>query len=72
MLAFCLITIYQGFVIYPILSEVSSSSLSISMGWVILSIPVGGLLMSVYILEALIQSIYHKFKADRSGEKFVC
>lgn len=72
MLAFCLVMIYQGFVIYPILSEVSSSSLNISMGWVILAIPVGGLLMGVYILEALIQSIYHKFKMDRSGEKFVC
>lgn len=72
MLAFCLVMIYQGFVIYPILSEVSSSSLNISMGWVILAIPVGGLLMGAYILEALIQSIYHKFKADRTGEKFVC
>jgi TRAP-type C4-dicarboxylate transport system permease small subunit len=72
MLAFCVVMIYQGIVIYPIFSVVSSSSLHISMGWIYLAIPIGGGLMGIYILEAIIQSIYNRFKADRSGEKFVC
>ena len=72
MLGFCLVMIYQGIVIYPILSQVSSSSLNISMGWVFLSIPVGGFLMGTYTLEALIRSICHQPKAGRAREKFIC
>jgi TRAP-type transport system small permease protein len=72
MLAFCLVMVYEGIIIYPTLSQVSSSSLNISIGWVILAIPVGGFLIGIYIVEAIIQSICQHFKADRPGEKFIC
>lgn len=56
MIAFCWVMVQQGLKIYPIVAEASSPTFGISMGWLYLSIPVGGLLMGVFILENLFKS----------------
>ena len=60
MLGFCLVMIQQGMKIYPIVAEASSPTFGISMGWLYLSIPVGGLLMGIYILENIVKSFLNK------------
>jgi len=60
MIGFCLVMIQQGMKIYPIVAEASSPTFGISMGWLYLSIPVGGLLMGIYILENIVKSFLNK------------
>jgi len=50
MLFFCWVMVQQGLKIYPIVAEASSPTFGISMGWLYLSIPVGGFLMGICIL----------------------
>lgn len=57
MIAFCWVMVQQGLKIYPIVAEASSPTFGISMGWLYLSIPVGGLLMGVCILENIFKSL---------------
>jgi len=68
MIGFCLILIHQGLAIYPIVSEASSPALDISMGWLYLSVPVGGTLMGIYILESIVASVIDRFKVVPSNE----
>jgi len=56
MIIFCWVMVQQGVRIYPIVSEASSPTFGISMGWLYLSIPVGGLLMGICILENIVKS----------------
>jgi TRAP-type C4-dicarboxylate transport system permease small subunit len=49
--------VQQGLKIYPIVAEASSPTFGVSMGWLYLSIPVGGLLMGICILENIIKSV---------------
>ncbi len=56
MIAFCWVMVQQGLKIYPIVAEASSPTFGISMGWLYLSIPVGGFLMGICILENLFKS----------------
>lgn len=56
MIGFCGIMIQQGIQIYGRVSEASSPSLDISMGWLYVSIPVSGFLMGIYFLEHIIKS----------------
>jgi len=57
MILFCWVMVQQGFKIYPIVAEASSPTFGVSMGWLYLSIPVGGLLMGICILENIIKSV---------------
>ena len=57
MIAFCWVMVQQGLKIYPIVAEASSPTFGISMGWLYLSIPVGGLLMGICILENILKSL---------------
>jgi len=57
MILFCWVMIQQGLKIYPIVAEASSPTFGISMGWLYLSIPVGGLLMGICIVENIVKSI---------------
>ncbi len=57
MTVFCFVMIQQGLKIYPIVAEASSPTFGISMGWLYLSIPVGGLLMGICILENIFKSL---------------
>jgi len=57
MIGFCWIMIQQGLKIYPIVAQAASPSFGISMGWLYLSIPVGGVLMGIYIVEAMVRSV---------------
>ncbi len=68
MIGFCVIMIQQGLSIYPIVSEASSPALGISMGWLYLSVPVGGTLMGIYILESIVASVIDRFKVVSSKE----
>jgi len=72
MLGFCLIMVHQGLAIYPIVSEASSPALGISMGWLYLSVPIGGTLMGIYILESMAASVIDRFKVGASKEKPTC
>ncbi len=72
MIGFCWVMIYQGLVIYPTVAEASSPSLGISMGWLYLSVPVGGTLMGVYILECIIKSIIEHLEKGAPGEGSTC
>lgn len=72
MMGFCWLMIQQGLVIYPIVASAASPCLGISMGWWYLSIPVGGLLMGVYILETIVKSIIDHVKMNSSEEKCIC
>jgi len=56
MIAFCWILIEYGMRIYPIVGEASSPTLNISMGYMYLSVPVGGLLMGLFLLEIIVRS----------------
>ncbi len=56
MILFCWVMVQQGLKIYPIVAEASSPTFGISMGWLYLSIPVGGLLMGICILENIFKS----------------
>jgi len=67
MIGFCLIMIHQGLAIYPIVSEASSPALDISMGWLYLSVPVGGVLMGIYILEGIVVSVIDRFNVGPSN-----
>ncbi len=53
MLAFCWVLVDQGCRIYPVVAEARSPTLSWSMGWLYLSVPVGGALMGLFLLEHL-------------------
>jgi len=57
MIIFCWVMVRQGLNIYPIVAEASSPTFGVSMGWLYLSIPVGGLLMGICILENMIKSL---------------
>jgi TRAP-type transport system small permease protein len=72
MLFFCLIVIRQGVSIYPIVAEAKSPSLEISMGWMYLAIPAGGLLMGIYILENIARSMAGRFGACTPTEDRKC
>jgi TRAP-type C4-dicarboxylate transport system permease small subunit len=56
MVLFCWVMVQQGLKIYPIVAEASSPTFGISMGWLYLSIPVGGLLMGICILGNILKS----------------
>lgn len=56
MLLFSCIMIQQGVSIYPIVAEAYSPTFGLSMGWLYLSIPVGGLFMGLCILENMVKS----------------
>lgn len=58
MLAFCWIMVREGVKIYPIVAEAASPTFAISMGWLYLSVPVGGILMGVFTLENLLKSFF--------------
>jgi len=57
MIAFCWVMVQQGIRIYPIVAEASSPTFGISMGWLYLSIPVGGLLMGICIWENILKTL---------------
>jgi TRAP-type C4-dicarboxylate transport system permease small subunit len=67
MIGFCVIMVHQGVAIYPIVSEASSPALDISMGWLYLSVPVGGVLMGIYILEGIVVSVIDRFNVGPSN-----
>jgi len=60
MIFFCWVMVQQGIKIYPIVAEASSPTFGISMGWLYLSIPVGGLLMAICILENIVKSVVRR------------
>lgn len=60
MVVFCWVMVQQGIKIYPIVAEASSPTFGLSMGWLYLSIPVGGLLMGICILENIIKSLLRR------------
>ena len=72
MLGFCWVVTQQGINIFPMVAEASTPTLGISMGWLYLSIPVGGILFGLYILEAIVASVVDFLKDDSSEEKTAC
>jgi len=66
MIGFCCLMVQQTLVIYPIVASAASPCLGMSMGWVYISISVGGLLMGVYILETIVKSIIDHVKTNSS------
>ena len=64
--------VQQGLAIYPTVSEASSPALGISMGWLYLSVPAGGVLMGIYILESIVESVIDQLKASSPKEKLTC
>ncbi len=65
MLAFCGVLVHQTIKIYPRVAEAMSPILPISMGWLYLSIAVGGILMAVFLLERL-------FSNQKPAEECAC
>jgi len=72
MIAFCAVLVHQGFHILPLVSEAATPTLGISMGWLYLAIPVGGILMGVAALETLIRSIVDYCQTAVVGEPPPC
>ncbi len=68
MLAFCGVLIYYGVKILPIVGQANSPTLEMSMGWLYASVPTGGFLMGVYILELLIRSLREGYRSVRLEE----
>jgi TRAP-type C4-dicarboxylate transport system permease small subunit len=67
MIGFCWVMTQQGIVIFPMVSEASTPTLGVSVGWLYLSIPVGGILLGLFILEAIIVSVVEYLRNDSSG-----
>jgi TRAP-type C4-dicarboxylate transport system permease small subunit len=63
MLAFCGVLIYYGIKILPIVGQANTPTLEMSMGWLYASVPTGGFLMGVYILELLIRSLSEGYRS---------
>ena len=68
MLAFCGVLIYYGVKIIPIVGQANSPTLEMSMGWLYASVPAGGFLMGVYILELIIRSLREGNRSVRLEE----
>jgi TRAP-type C4-dicarboxylate transport system permease small subunit len=54
MLAFCWVLVEQGAAIFPLVSEARSPTMGLSMGWFYLSIPIGGALIGLFLIEQLV------------------
>ena len=65
MLAFCGVLIYYGVKILPIVGQANTPTLEMSMGWLYASVPAGGFLMGVYILELIIRSLREGYRSVR-------
>ena len=72
MLGFCLVIVKQGINIFPLVSEALTPTLGLSMGWLYSSVPVGGVLIGIYLLEAIILSAIVFFQRESSREKPEC
>ncbi len=72
MIGFCWVMIQQGTAIFPMVSEASTPTLGISMGWLYLSVPIGGMLFGLFILETIVVSVVAFLKDDPSEEKTEC
>ena len=72
MIGFCGVMIQQGTAIFPMVSEASTPTLGISMGWLYLTVPVGGALFGLFIVEAIVSSVVDFLKDDSSEEKAAC
>jgi TRAP-type C4-dicarboxylate transport system permease small subunit len=68
MLAFCGVLIYYGVKILPIVGQANTPTLEMSMGWLYASVPAGGFLMGVYILELFIRSLREGYRSVRLEE----
>jgi TRAP-type C4-dicarboxylate transport system permease small subunit len=68
MLAFCGVMVYYGLKILPIVGQANTPTLEMSMGWLYASVPAGGFLMAVYILEMLIRSVREGYRSVRLEE----
>jgi len=68
MLAFCGVLVYYGVKILPIVGQANTPTLEMSMGWLYASVPAGGFLMGVYILELIIRSLREGYRSVRLEE----
>ena len=68
MLSFCGVMIYYGIKILPIVGQANTPTLEMSMGWLYASVPAGGFLMGIYILELLIRSLREGYRSERLEE----
>jgi TRAP-type C4-dicarboxylate transport system permease small subunit len=57
MLCFCGVMVKQGFLILPLVSEAATPTLGISMGWLYATVPIGGILIGLAIIETLVRSL---------------
>lgn len=63
MLTFCGVLVYYGVKILPIVGQANTPTLEMSMGWLYASVPAGGFLMGVYILEQFILSLRKGYRS---------
>jgi TRAP-type C4-dicarboxylate transport system permease small subunit len=68
MLGFCGILIFYGLKILPIVGQANTPTLEMSMGWLYASVPAGGILMGLYILELLVRSLCQGYGSVRVKE----
>jgi TRAP-type C4-dicarboxylate transport system permease small subunit len=72
MICFCGVLVRQGFLILPLVSEAATPTLGISMGWLYVTVPTGGLLMGLATVETLIRSIVEYRNAIAGGGQAAC
>lgn len=63
MLSFCGVLVYYGLKILPIVGQANTPTLEMSMGWLYASVPAGGILMGLYILELFIRSLQEGYRS---------
>ncbi len=63
MLSFCGVLVYYGLKILPIVGQANTPTLEMSMGWLYASVPAGGILMGLYILELFIRSLHQGYRS---------
>ncbi len=68
MLSFCGVLIWYGVKIIPIVGQANTPTLEMSMGWLYASVPAGGFLMGLYILEIFIRSLRGGYRSVRLEE----
>ncbi len=68
MLSFCGVMVYYGLKILPIVGQANTPTLEMSMGWLYASVPAGGTLIGLYIIELLIRSLHEGYRSVRLKE----
>jgi TRAP-type C4-dicarboxylate transport system permease small subunit len=68
MLSFCIVMVYYGVRILPIVGQANTPTLNLSMGWLYAAVPSGAFLMGLYLLKTYHSVAPEECRLADSGE----